>query len=125
MIEPEEDANEAPDPSKVPVVDLVGRDFDRANIDELWIGDAKYIWTDADGLYLATVINACSRRLPGWSIADRPSTEPCLDAIQATVATRGGRSNLAGDVVLHADRALSTPPTRSRRTVDHFASDNR
>ena len=28
------------DPSKVPAVDLVGRDFDRENIDELWIGDA-------------------------------------------------------------------------------------
>ena len=83
------------DPSKVPAVDLVGRDFDRANIDQLWIGDATYIWTNEGWLYLATVIDACSRRLLGWSITDHLRTELCLDAIEAAVATRGGRRNLA------------------------------
>jgi hypothetical protein len=31
----------------------------------LWIGDATYIPTDEGWLYLATVIDACSRRLMG------------------------------------------------------------
>jgi transposase InsO family protein len=91
------------DPSKVPAVDLVGRDFERANLDQLWIGDATYIWTDEGWLYLATVIDACSRRLLGWSITDHLRTELCLDAIEAAVATRGGRRNLAGGVVFHTD----------------------
>jgi transposase InsO family protein len=75
------------DPSKVPAVDLVGRDFDRANLDQLWIGGATCIWTNEGWLYLATVIDACSRRLLGWSITDHLRTELCLDAIQAPVAT--------------------------------------
>ena len=67
------------DPSKVPALDLVGRDFERVKLDELWIGDATYIWTDEGWLYLATVIDACSRRLLGWSITDHLRTEllPC------------------------------------------------
>jgi len=63
------------DPSKVPAVDLVGRDFERATLDQLWIGDATYICTDEGWLYLATVIDACSRRLLGWSITDHLRTE--------------------------------------------------
>jgi transposase InsO family protein len=97
------------DPSKVPAVDLVGRDFERANLDQLWIGDATYIWTDEGWLYLATVIDACSRRLLGWSITDHLRTEVCLDAIEAAVATRGGRRNLARGVVFHTDHG--TQPT--------------
>jgi transposase InsO family protein len=107
------------DPLKVPAVDLVGRDFDRENIDELWIGDAIYISTDEGWLYLATIIDACSRRLLGWSITDHLRTELCLDAIQAAVGTSPGVSCSTQTT------APSTPPTRSRRPADRFASDNR
>ena len=91
------------DPSKVPATDLVERDFERQHTDELWIGDATYIWTDEGWCYLATVIDACSRRLLGWSITDHLRTELCLDALEAAVATRGGRANLAAGVVFHTD----------------------
>ena len=84
------------DPSKVPALDLVQRYFERANLDQLWIGDATYISTSEGWPYLATVIDACSCRLLGWSITDHLRTELCLDAIEAGVATRGGRRNLAG-----------------------------
>jgi transposase InsO family protein len=91
------------DPTKVPAADLVERHFDREQTDELWIGDATYIWTDEGWCYLATVIDACSRRLLGWSVTDHLRTELCLDALQAAVATRGGRCNLAAGVVFHSD----------------------
>ena len=107
------------DPSKVPAVDLVGRDFKRAKLDELWIGDATYIWTDEGWLYLATVIDACSRRLLGWSITDHLRTELCLDAIEAGGATSSGVSCSTQTT------ALSTPPTRSRRPAGRFASPSR
>jgi transposase InsO family protein len=110
------------DPSKVPALDLVGRDFERVKLDELWIGDATYIWTDEGWLYLATVIDACSRRLLGWSITDHLRTELCLDAIEAAVATRSGRRNLARGVVFHTDHDTQTRPTRSQRPAGRFAS---
>jgi transposase InsO family protein len=91
------------DPSRAPASDLVERDFERAKVDELWIGDATYIWTDEGWCFLATVIDACSRRLLGWSITDHLRTALCLDALKAAVATRGGRTKLALGVVFHTD----------------------
>ena len=91
------------DPSRAPASDLVERHFARAKVDELWIGDATYIWTDEGWCFLATVIDACSRRLLGWSITDHLRTALCLDALEAAVATRGGRAKLALGVVFHTD----------------------
>jgi transposase InsO family protein len=91
------------DPSQVPAAHLVRRDFARPRTDELWIGDATYIWTDEGWCYLATVVDACSRRLLGWSITDHLRTELCLDALLAAVAARGGRRNLAAGIVFHTD----------------------
>ena len=91
------------DPAQVPAADLVRRDFARPRTDELWIGDATYIWTDEGWCYLATVVDACSRRLLGWSITDHLRTELCLDALLAAVAARGGRRNLAAGIVFHTD----------------------
>ena len=93
------------DPSRRPAADLVRRDFSRSHPDELWVGDATYIWTDQGWCYLATVVDACSRRLLGWSITDHLRTELCLDALQAAVAARGGRRNLASGIVFHTDYA--------------------
>ena len=93
------------DPAQVPAADLVRRDFARPRTDELWIGDATYIWTDKGWCYLATVVDACSRRLPGWSITDHLRTELCLDALLA-----GGRG----------PRRTAEPPGR-----DHFSHRSR
>jgi hypothetical protein len=113
------------DPSRAPASDLVERDFERAKVDELWIGDATYIWTDEGWCFLATVIDACSRRLLGWSITDHLRTALCLDALKAAVATRGGRTKLALGVVFHTDHGSSTPPTPSPRLAARLVSPNR
>jgi len=90
------------DPTKVPAADLVHRQFNRDELDALWVGDATYIPTDEGWLFLATVIDACSRRLLGWSITDHLRTELCLDALNAAVGTRGGKRNVSG-VIFHSD----------------------
>jgi transposase InsO family protein len=91
------------DPAQAPAADLVHRDFTRPRTDELWIGDATYIWTAEGWCYLATVVDACSRRLLGWSITDHLRTQLCLDALLAAVAARGGRRNLPAGIVFHTD----------------------
>ncbi|WP_190816453.1 IS3 family transposase [Saccharopolyspora pogona] len=75
------------DPAAPPAPDLVGRDFTASELDQRWCGDITYLpIADGDYLYLATVIDICSRRLIGWSIADHlradlvctPWTPPCV-----------------------------------------------
>ncbi len=90
------------DPAAPLAADLVNRRFDQAVLDTLWVGDATYIPTDEGWLYLATVIDACSRRLLGWSMTDHLRTELCLDALVAAVGTRGGKAPADG-VIFHSD----------------------
>ena len=52
-------------------------------------------------VYLATVIDLCSGRLVGWSVAEHMRAELVRDALAAAVATRGG--NVDG-VIFHTDR---------------------
>jgi transposase InsO family protein len=90
------------DPAATPAADLVNRRFEQAVLNTLWVGDATYIPTDEGWLYLATVIDACSRRLLGWSMTDHLRTELCLDALVAAVGTRGGKACVDG-VIFHSD----------------------
>src|SRR5215471_12845167 len=49
--------------------DLVNRDFAAERPNLLWVADMTYIPTWAGFLYLAVVLDACSRRIVGWSMA--------------------------------------------------------
>ena len=50
--------------------DLVRRKFSAERPNALWVGDMTEIPTEHGKLYLATVIDLCSRKLAGWQVAD-------------------------------------------------------
>jgi len=89
------------DKKATPAADLVERDFSADAPDELWVGDVTYIPTGDGWLFVASVLDVCTRMIVGWSIADHLRTELCSDALVAAAATRG-RSELAG-TVFHSD----------------------
>ena len=60
-----------------------------------------YIPTGEGWLFVASVLDVCTRLIVGWSIADHLRTELCTDAMAAAAATRGRRS-FAG-TVFHSD----------------------
>jgi transposase InsO family protein len=74
-----------------PAPDLVMRDFTADTLNTRWCGDITYVAVGAKWLYLATVIDICSRRVVGWSIADHMRTSLVTDAIEMAVGARGGR----------------------------------
>ncbi|MFA1551856.1 IS3 family transposase, partial [Actinomadura chokoriensis] len=81
-----------PEPSHQKIPDLIKRDFTAAVPNRRYVGDITYLPVgDGKFLYLATVIDLCSRRLAGWSIADHMRTELVIDALEAAARTRGGR----------------------------------
>ncbi|KPI22025.1 Integrase catalytic region [Actinobacteria bacterium OK006] len=77
------------------------RDFTAAQLDEKWCGDITYVQVGGSWLYLACVLDICSRRVLGWSMASHMRAELVIDALKMAVATRGG--NIDG-VIFHADR---------------------
>ncbi|WP_353302145.1 DDE-type integrase/transposase/recombinase [Sessilibacter corallicola] len=40
----------------------------------VWCGDVTYLWSGAQWLYLALIIDLFSRRIVGWAISDSPDT---------------------------------------------------
>jgi transposase InsO family protein len=80
-----------PDPADQKVPDLFGRDFTAATTNSKYVGDITYLPLASGGnLYLATVIDCCSRRVAGWAMADHMRTELVEDALKAADALRGG-----------------------------------
>ena len=88
------------DPADQKVPDLLKRDFTATQINTRYVGDITYLPLASGGnLYLATVIDCCSRRVAGWAIADHMRTELVENALNAAAVLRG---SLAG-AVFHAD----------------------
>ena len=90
-----------PEPDAAPVADLIQRDFTADEPNTRYVGDITYLPVGGGTfLYLATVVDLCSRRLVGWSIADHMRTELVVDALQAAAHTRGGHLDGA---IFHSD----------------------
>jgi putative transposase len=79
--------------------DLVERKFAADRPDMLWVADITYVPTAAGFLYLAVVLDACSRRIVGWAMSTRLVTQLVLDALEMALATR--RPN---GVIHHSDQ---------------------
>jgi transposase InsO family protein len=107
------------DPQAEPAADLVQRHFGQTALDALWVGDVTYIPTDEGWLYLASVLDACSRRLLGWSITDHLRTELCLDALEAAVGCRGGKAAIEG-VIFHSDHGCQYSADDYRAACQQF-----
>ena len=57
------------------------QDFYAAKADEIYVGDITYIPTSEGWLYLATVIDLCSRKVVGWSMDAHMTTTLVNDAL--------------------------------------------
>ena len=68
--------------------DLVNRDFAASAPDDLWVADITYIRTWAGFLYLAVVLDAWSRKIVGWKMANHLRTELVLEAIDMAIRQR-------------------------------------
>jgi putative transposase len=79
--------------------DLVQRRFTAAAPDRLWVADITYIPTMQSFLYLAVILDACSRRVVGWAMADHLRTELVEDALRMAVQHR----RPAAGLIHHSD----------------------
>lgn len=68
--------------------DLVRRNFHPDAPNRLWVADITQHPTDEGWLYLATVLDAFSRRLVGWSMGEHIRAELVVDAVIMAVRNR-------------------------------------
>jgi transposase InsO family protein len=86
--------------TQVQVQDLVQRQFDPTEPNQLWLSDITYIRTWEGWLYLAVILDAYSRKVVGWALADHMRTELVTAALQMALISRLPAPGL----VCHSDR---------------------
>ncbi len=83
----------------LPVYPNLAADMDITTPDQLWVSDLTYIRLGHEFVYLAVVLDACSRRCLGWALGRR------LDAALATSALRMALTGRTPQVH-HSDRGV-------------------
>jgi putative transposase len=87
------------DEAAAPFPDLVKRDFRAAGPDRLWVADITELPTRSGSCYLASIVDAWSRRVVGWSMASHMRTELVTAALDAAVVHRRPGT----DLIHHSD----------------------
>ncbi len=71
--------------------------------DRLWVADITYIRLQRTFVYLAVVLDACSRRVVGWAMEDHLRADLALAALDMALLARRPRP---GQLVHHSDRGV-------------------
>ena len=79
---------------------LLQRQFDVPQVDQVYACDVTYIWTQQGWLYLAVVIDLCSRKVVGWSMSSRMKSQLVCDAMKMAIWRRRPEEGL----IHHSDR---------------------
>ena len=99
---------------KQPVFDnVLNRQFDVEATNQAYVQDITYIWTQEGWLYLAVVIDLCSRRVVGWSMGSRMKAKLVCDALTMAIWQRRPKSGL----VVHSDRGSQYASRPYRRLL--------
>ena len=80
--------------------------------DEIWLGDITYIPTREGWLYLAGVLDRCSRKIKGWKLADHMKDELTLGALERALA-----SSVRAPKYSHTDRGVQYASGGYRRRL--------
>jgi transposase InsO family protein len=92
---------------------LLQRDFHTERPDAVWVSDITYIWTRQGWLYLAVILDLYSRKVVGWSLADRMTASLVCNALSAAVRLRRPKPGL----IFHSDRGSQYASHAFRRRL--------
>jgi len=123
-------------PTHVPAPNLVARDFRAAAPNRLWLGDITYVATHEGWLYLAVRLDAYSRRVVGWAMADHLRVELTADALAMALRARrpppglvhhtdrGSQYTAATYRAALADRAVTVSMSRAGECLDNAVAES-
>jgi putative transposase len=79
---------------------VLARQFERSESDQAWVTDITYIPTGEGWLYLAVILDLCSRFAVGWAMSERITDDLTLAALAMALARRRPPQGL----LHHSDR---------------------
>lgn len=78
----------------------MNRDYSVEGPDRLWLTDISYIHTTEGFIYIAAILDAFSRRIVGYAVANHMRTELCEEALKMALRNRRPQKGL----LHHSDR---------------------
>jgi putative transposase len=72
-------------------------------VNQLWVADITYVRLSETFIYLAIILDACSRRAIGWALASHLRAVLALEALDMALRTR---EVVPGGLVHHSDRGV-------------------
>ena len=79
---------------------LLNQDFCSPVKNKIWTSDITYLWTKEGWLYLCVVMDIYSRKIIGWSVGNKISSELVTKSLQMAITQRGK----VEEVIFHSDR---------------------
>lgn len=95
------------------IPNLLDREFDVEEPNQVWAGDITYLWAGARWAYLAVVIDLFSRKPVGWAISLSPNTDLVKKALTIAYESRGKPSG----VMFHSDQGCQYTSLRFRQLL--------
>lgn len=81
---------------------ILQRDFTIERPNRVWVGDITYIWTYEGWLYLAFLLDLCSRAVIGSAMKDRITDELTQEALRQALLRRDPPAG----IIHHSDRGV-------------------
>ena len=81
---------------------LLARQFDVEQPNQVWAGDMTYVWTAEGWLYVAVLLDLYSRKVVGWAMSSHLSA----DLVQNALGMALGRRRPAVGLMHHSDRGI-------------------
>jgi putative transposase len=85
-------------------LDLVARRFRAPAPNRLWVADLTYVKTHSGWVYVAFVLDVCSRFVVGWQASRSLRTDLALDALEMALWAR--RAVALQGLIHHSDRGV-------------------
>jgi putative transposase len=85
-------------------LDLVARQFRAPAPNRLWVADLTYVKTHSGWVYVAFVVDVCSRFVVGWQASRSLRTDLALDALEMALWAR--RAAHLDGLIHHSDRGV-------------------
>ncbi|AOT64461.1 transposase (plasmid) [Klebsiella pneumoniae] len=92
---------------------LVSMDFNPERPNQVWAGDITYLKTAQGWMYLSVVMDLYSRRIVGWSISKRMTTDLVLKSLQQAYWLRKHPKG----VIFHSDRGSQYTSKKLRKAL--------
>jgi transposase InsO family protein len=92
---------------------ILTRHFEQRAPNVAWVTDITYIQTAEGWLYLAVILDLCSRFVVGWAISERITRELTLDALDMALVRRQPPQGL----LHHSDRGSQYASTDYQRLL--------